>query len=900
MSMYVRGIMARNATMLVAIVFGVFAAAALCSAGPAITIQECLPSNSKWQQWQQGPDSELVLMSNGMCLEVVDASVADESEIWTNTCHPNDTNPKHFNQAWRYNSTTGNLIELMSGSCADRAQYGTTAGTKVWLYHCTGVDNQVWFFNRTDATIRANDSGLCLDAGSPKPVPCNHDPLRDTPFCNTSLPFRTRAADIVQRLTPAEKYSLLGNDAAGIVRLNLPAYEWWSEALHGVGNSPGVEFSGNASCATSFPQVIHTAASFNKTLYAQIGSAISTEARAMSNVNQAGNTFWTPNVNIVRDPRWGRGQETPGEDPYANGVYAQLFVPGLQEGEDGRYLKASSCCKHFFDYNLENWHGMDRFHYDANATDQDIADTYLPPFEACVRHGRVSGLMCSYNSVNGIPSCANKDLLTTIARESWGFEGYITSDDGAVEFIISAHHYTQTNEQTVQVVLDAGVDIDCGTFLGAYAPSALAKGLISNATVDQALVNLFTVQLRLGLFDPFAQQPYRNYSTDLINTPQHQQLALEASQQGMTLLKNEDSKLPLSKTTQTVALIGPNANASVTMQGNYQGIAPFLITPTQGFSSYIRNVVYEQGCNVACTSYDSSAVTSTAEKADEVVVVVGLDQTQEREGHDRTSISLPGKQEDLIQTAIAAASKPITLVVMTGSSLDVSTFKANPKVGAIMWCGYPGQAGGQALADAIFGTVNPSGRLPYTVYPASYASQVSMLDNGMRPNLETGNPGRTYRFYTGTPVFEYGSGLSYTKFAYTTSQQSEGLTVQYQHVVDYVRYAQQQHKYTRINSKQVASMSITVKNVGDVAGADVVQAFIKAPTPGVPGAALKELIGFERVFLSPGESKTIEFPLTAHDLTAVDRSGVRRAVLGVWTVFFRYDAIVSVPVHVIS
>ncbi|EGD77165.1 beta-glucosidase [Salpingoeca rosetta] len=865
--------------------------------GPSVTIQPCTTKRAAYQQWTRGPKNEIVLKSNGSCLDVQGYSTADQATVYTfSPCHPDDPDPSHQNEAWSINAN-GTITELMSGKCLDRSQYGTSPGTQVWLYHCTGVYNQNWIYNKTDLTIRANDSGLCLDAGSPTPRTCDVEPGKSLPFCNTALSYDDRIRDLISRINDSDLPGLLVNSATGVEHLNLPAYQWWSEALHGVGHSPGVHFGGDVPAATSFPQVIHTGATFNKTLYRKIGTVISTEARAMNNVQRAGNTFWAPNINIIRDPRWGRGQETPGEDPFATGEYAANFVSGFQDGEDMNYIKASSCCKHFFDYNLENWHGVDRHHYNAIATDQDIADTYLPSFEACVRYGRASGLMCSYNAVNGVPSCANGDIMTVMARESWGFDGYITSDCGAVADVLNSHKFTRNTSETIRAVLEAGMDTDCGSFVQQYLAKAMQEGVVPRELVNTALHRLFMVQFRLGLFDPVSKQPYTNYSVARVNTPANQQLALEAAQQGIVLLKNTNARLPL-KTGLHVALIGPNADATTVMQGNYQGTAPFLISPVRGFKNYSAAVTYAKGCDVACKDTSGfDAAVAAAKEADAVVVVVGLDQGQESEGHDRTSITLPGHQEDLVAQVAAAAKSPIVVFVMTGGAVDLSTIKANKNVAGILWCGYPGQSGGQAMADVVFGAVSPGGRLPYTIYPGSYVDACSMLDNGMRPNKTSGNPGRTYRFYTGKPVYEYGTGLSYTSFSYhihyLNTMDTSLATVQ-----TYVQDAKQNHKFIRYDAPEFTRVEVNVTNVGRVAGADVVQVFVEPKTPAELGAPIKTLIGFERVFLNPGQWTIVQFSVNAHDLTFVDASGKRVARAGEWLVHIGHDSRLTFPVHV--
>jgi beta-glucosidase-like glycosyl hydrolase len=292
--------------------------------------------------------------------------------------------------------------------------------------------------------------------------PCDDPAVANLPFCNVDLDLVERVKDLVSRLSVSDMISQLGTTAPSIDHLNIPAYQWWSEALHGIASSPGVRFGGKVPNATSFPQIIGIGATFNSTLFYEMAKAIATEARAMNNVGQAGLTFFTPNINIYRDPRWGRGQETPGEDPYLTSTYAVQYVSGLQFGHDQRYLKTVACCKHFSAYDLENWNGTDRYHFNAIVSDQDFAETYFPAFESCVRVGKVASVMCSYNAVNGVPSCANGVIQNYIVRNQWDFSGFIVSDCGAIDTIMGAHHYTNTTEETVQVALRAGTNLNCG------------------------------------------------------------------------------------------------------------------------------------------------------------------------------------------------------------------------------------------------------------------------------------------------------------------------------------------------------------------------------------------------------------------------------------------------------
>jgi len=527
--------------------------------------------------------------------------------------------------------------------------------------------------------------------------------------------------------------ALLVNSASAVPSQSLPAYEWWSEALHGVGGSPGVSFAPPTPSATSFPQVITTSHSFNPALMQAIGSAISTEGRVFNNVGHAGNTFWAPNINIFRDPRWGRGHESPGEDPFLSSVYATQFVRGMQEGEDDRYLKTSACCKHFAAYSVENlYNGTHRHNFDAHVTKQDMADTYLPAFEACVVKGKASALMCSYNSINGVPACADVGLLTGVARERWGFDGYVTSDCGAISDIWKRHNYTDSPEGACAVALQAGCDLDCSTFYQEHCPEAMAKGMIDEGDLDKALGHLLRVQFRLGLFDSLEEQVYTKYGLEKVNSEEHQALALEAARQGMVLLKNEGGFLPLSVEEEemeevgeeeallktallrrerrerqlhrgqraegvlSMAVIGPHADAMDALLGNYQGVPPFIISPIEGLRKYVPDAVLVEGCGINSTlpGDQMSAAEAAARKADVVVLVLGLDLTIENEGVDRTSIVLPPPQVELAGRVLEAAEdggKRVVVVLIAGGAVDVGFLKEDGRVAAMVFAGYPGK-----------------------------------------------------------------------------------------------------------------------------------------------------------------------------------------------------------------
>ncbi|KAI3978166.1 hypothetical protein MKX01_012997 [Papaver californicum] len=502
---------------------------------------------------------------------------------------------------------------------------------------------------------------------------CTNEAVINLPFCNTFLPHRDRANDL--------KVQQLLNKASGVSRLGVPAYQWWNEALHGVANSWGVSFNSTVPGATSFPAVILSAASFNSTLWYEMGSLVFTEARAMYNVCLAGLTYWSPNVNVFRDPRWGRGQETPGEDPFVASKYGVNYVRGLQEisangNVTSNALNVSSCCKHCTAYDLDNWKGVHRYHFDAKVALQDMEDTYQPPFKSCVIEGHVSSVMCSYNTVNGIPNCANSDFLKGVVRDQWGLNGHIVSDCDSVKVYNNLIHHTATPEDAVAMALKAGLDMNCGDFYS-FTENTVKQGKVSESIVDQALVNNYIVLMRLGFFD---------------GDPAKLPFALEAAKQGIVLLDNYNGTLPL--------------NPKTTKHYNYAGIPCKYTSPLQGLQKYAA-VSYEPGCaDVSCSngSLIEKAVKVVA-KTDAVVIVVGLVQTIEAEEVDRVNLTLPGLQEKLVIDVANSASGPVILVIMSGGTIDVSFVKNVSKIVSILWVSYPGQSRGEAIAQSELPTL---------------------------------------------------------------------------------------------------------------------------------------------------------------------------------------------------
>ncbi len=817
------------------------------------------------------------------------------------------------------------------------------------------------------------------------------NPYHTPTYKNSASPIKDRVDDLVSRMTLEEKISQMVHDAPAIGRLDVPKYNWWNECLHGVGR---------AGVATVFPQAIGLAATWNAGLMHQIATAISDEARAKHHEAArrdireiyTGLTFWSPNINIFRDPRWGRGQETYGEDPYLTASMGVSFVKGLQ-GDDPRYLKLVATPKH---YAVHSGPEPERHHFDAQVAERDMRDTYLPAFEACIKEAKAASVMGAYNRVNGEPCCASPTLLEKILRQEWGFDGYVVSDCWAIGDIYAHHKVAATREEAAALAVKNGCELNCGEVYSALL-EAVEQGLISENAINRALKRLFAARFRLGMFDPPEQVPYAQIPYGVINSPEHRALALQAARESIVLLKNENNLLPLRKDLESIAVIGPNADNLQALLGNYNGTPAKAVTPLEGVRKKISpstRLYYAQGCTIAdgvpplhvipsaylrpvdtdpeetgltadyydnpkfegqpvlsqvdrvvrfiwkdttpltgqwgdsfavrwtgflvppvsgtyrlgvngfseynlyvddeliaeykgvhhpilqtqeielesgrfyslrldyvsqgldpqvqllwsapAIDYEARAL-ETAEKADVVIAIMGLSPALEGEempvdvegfvGGDRTDIKLPRPQEELLKR-VHALGKPVVLVLLSGSALAVKW--AAEHVPAIVKAWYPGQAGGEALANVLFGDHNPGGRLPVTFYQS--VDDLPPFDDYDMEN-------RTHRYFRGEPLFPFGHGLSYTTFEFDNLH-LDSLQVQVGGQVD---------------------ISADVTNTGDRAGDEVVQLYVRHRDATVP-RPIKELKGFRRVTLEPGERKRVTFALHTHQLGYYDEA----------------------------
>jgi beta-D-xylosidase 4 len=730
---------------------------------------------------------------------------------------------------------------------------------------------------------------------------CQHGPLSRFPICDASLPMIDRAKDIVSRLTVDEKIIRLG-EAYGnnsVPRIGLPTYHFRQNAGHGLGggtlwDKKGLAYSNN----TLFPQVINFGASFDRQLARDMGAAISDEARAYSNGGgRSGLNWFSPNLNVFRDPRWGRGQEVAGEDPFLVGEYGVAYVTGLQTGVDSRYYKNVAVLKHFAVYDLENWGAFIRNGYNAVVSNQDLVETYLPSFEAAIKEGRAGSIMCSYNSVNGVPACANSFLMETILRDAWHWvdDGWVVSDCDAVANIYFNHKYTTSPENATAVALIGGLDLACGAFFQQYAGSAYRQGMFNDTVMDRALVRQFLSLIKLGYFDSADQQPYRKIGYDMINSPAHQQLALTAALESFVLLKNDQHTLPIALPSPSsapalkIALIGPFSQNIGVMQGNNNCPVPYTITLAEAFRSrpnVLLTVV--QGVEVNGTSTAGfDAAVKAASAADIVIYAGGLDLSVEDEAHDRWYIGLPGLQNELVVALAAAAKRPITAVIFGGGQADLSVLKASDTVGAILWVGYPGQSGGEAIVRVLLGDFSPAGRLTTTMYPAKYTELVPMTDQSMRPSAT--NPGRTYKFYTGEAIYPFGHGLSYSTFSYTRTEDKAGPLLQSSyHIADLAPSA--------LTSDRNADIAfwLTINNTGEVVSDVTALAYLSSEVhsdySGAISPPIKQLFDFTHVrTLAPGDSVAVYFQLSYRSLVHTDQQGHQWLVPGQYRITINND-----------
>ena len=699
---------------------------------------------------------------------------------------------------------------------------------------------------------------------------CSSGPLHSYQICNTSASYLDRATNLISLFSLDELINQTGNNAPGVERLGLPPYQVWSEALHGLWLA-NFSMEGDFTWATSFPAPILSMAALNRTLINQVATLISTQARAFSNAGKYGLDSYAPNINAFRSPLWGRGQETPGEDLFLVSQYTYEFITGMQGGVEPEHLKIVATAKHFAGYDLENYGNHSRLGYNAIITQQDLAEFYTPQFLTASRDAKVNSVMCSYNAVNGVPSCANSFLMQTLLRDSWTFDttdGYVSTDCDAAYNIYDPHMYASNLSIAAADSVRAGADIDCGQTYQFHLNESIASGEITRDEIELGVIRLYSNLVRLGYFDGNSSM-YRQLTWNDVVSTDAQNISYEAAVEGMTLLKN-DGTLPLSKTIKSIALIGPWANATVQMQSNYFGVPPYLLSPLAAAEAAGFTVNYAFGTNITSPStIDTPAdALAAANKSEVVIFLGGIDNTVEAEANDRANITWPGTQLDLI-AQLANLGKPTVVLQMGGGQVDSSALKSNPKINSLIWGGYPGQSGGQAILDILTGARAPAGRLVTTQYPAKYVDLFSQDDMSLRPNGS--NPGQTYKWYTGEPVYEFGTGLFYTNFSATAVSSSNSTNATF----DIPTILSAPHPgYSYTDLVPVVNYTVSIKNTGSVASDYSCILFASTKDAGPAPYPNKWVVGFERIaMLAPGASATVAMPVSIGSLTRYATNG---------------------------
>ncbi len=666
---------------------------------------------------------------------------------------------------------------------------------------------------------------------------------------------RKLAEALVSRMTVEERASQLRFDAPAIERLGVPAYNWWNEALHGLARG---------GTATSFPQAIGMAAMFDDELLEKIAAAISTEARAKYNAYSAegdrdiyhGLTMWSPNINIFRDPRWGRGHETYGEDPYLTARLGKAFVRGLQG--DGETLRTAACAKHFA---VHSGPEALRHHFNAVASEKDLEETYLPAFRALVQEAKVEAVMGAYNRTNGEPCCAS-DMLMNKLRGEWGFEGHFVSDCWAIRDFHENHKVTSKPTESVTKALKAGCDLNCGCTYQ-HIMAAYEQGMITEEDITRCAVRLFTTRCLLGTLGEGGSE-YDSVPYTVVECEEHLALARKAALESCVLLKN-NGLLPLdTERCGTLGVIGPNANNRTALIGNYHGTASRYVTVLEGIQDLTAGkcrVLYSEGSSLGKDRVEPLAqpddriaeAVTVAKTSDTVILVLGLDETLEGEEGDTGNSYFSGDKEDLLLPAgqrvllerVLAVGKPTVVVLMAGSSIDLS--KAQENADAILLTWYPGAGGGREVAELLFGKASPSGKLPVTFYTNSSLSEMpDFTDYSMK--------GRTYRYYKGKPLYPFGYGLSYAKC------EVSGLEADRE------------------------SAKVRVRNTGTRGTDEVVELYLHDERS--PFAAPNPILcGFRRIHLEAGEEAVVQLAIHPDAFSVVDDEGNRVPGSGNWTLY---------------
>jgi len=633
-------------------------------------------------------------------------------------------------------------------------------------------------------------------------------------------------------------------------------------------------------------------ASMNRTLINQIASIISTQARAFNNAGKYGLDVYAPNINGFRSPIWGRGQETPGEDAAVlSSVYAYEYITGMQGGVNPQHMKVAATPKHFAGYDLENWNNESRLGKNLIITQQDLAEYYTPQFLVSIKDAKAQSLMCSYNAVNGVPSCASSFLLQTLLRNEWGFDqysGFVSTDCDAAYNVFDPHMYALNESSAAADSIRAGADIDCGTTYQYFLNESISDGYIARDEIEVAVFRLYSQLVRNGWFDGNSSM-YKDLTWDDVLMTDAWNISYESAVEGITVLKN-DGTLPLSESVQSIALIGPWANATEQMQGNYYGPAPYLISPLDAARASGLTINYALGTEISANSTANfSSAIDAARDSDAIVFAGGIDNTVEAEGQDRANVTWPGNQLDLI-SQLSNLGKPLVVLQMGGGQVDSSSLKCNQNVNSLVWGGYPGQSGGQAIMDILTGKRAPAGRLVTTQYPADYATSFRQDDLNLRPNASTGNPGQTYMWYTGEPVYEFGHGLFYTTFSTASRVHNASFDI-----ADIIGMAHPGYEYTE--QTPFMNFSTTVMNTGQTASPYSAMLFATTQNAGPAPYPNKWLVGFDRLAtIQPGAQTQLTIPIPVGAMTRADELGNRWLYPGTYNLLLNNEGDVNLTV----
>ncbi|MDR0635499.1 MAG: glycoside hydrolase family 3 C-terminal domain-containing protein [Treponema sp.] len=665
------------------------------------------------------------------------------------------------------------------------------------------------------------------------------------------MDIKAKAKELVSQMSLEEKVSQMLYNAAAVPRLGIPSYNWWNEALHGVAR---------AGVATMFPQAIALAATFDEELAQAVADVVSTEARAKFNMQQEegdhdiykGITFWTPNINIFRDPRWGRGHETYGEDPYLTSRMGFAFIRGLQ-GPNREQLKTAACAKHFA---VHSGPENERHRFNAIVDKYDLWNTYLAAFEVAVKEAGVEIVMGAYNRILDEPCCGSKLLLRDILRDKWGFDGHVVSDCWAIKDFHENHRVTASPVESVALAIQNGCDINCGN-LFPLAVDAVNKGLLTETQIDAAVTRLFTTRMRLGLLGAPVNEAYTAIPYEEVDSPKHRAFNLDVARRTLVLLKNNGA-LPFKPgSLKTIGVIGPNADSRLALEGNYQGTASQHVTVLEGIRELAEKqgirVLFAEGCALLRNKREGlsqpddrlAEARAVAKRSDALVLVLGLDSSVEGEesdqfsesvGGDRPYLELPASQGKLLQNVVEAASdKPVIVINISGSTMSLGWAQDN--VSGIMQAFYPGAMGGRAIAEALFGEFSPSGKLPLTCYKNT-ADIPAFTDYNMA--------NRTYRYYKGEPLYPFGYGLSYSTFRLSDVKADK------------------------------TTVSVSVENTGAMPARETVQVYVSSPGT----KEIRSLCGIGNVFLKAGEKTTLAIKLNKNAFSRYDENGNMRELQG--------------------